>query len=169
MALESLQELYIDELKDLYNAETQLVEVLPEFAKAATAPELKAAFEDHLVKTRGHLVRLDRVFEDLDTSAKGKKCKAMQGLIQEGKEYINDDGDDVVKDAALITAAQRVEHYEIAGYGCARSFARVLGFVDAAELLQETLDEEAETDKILTALADGGVNAKAAARGNDET
>lgn len=161
MPLDSLHDLYVDELKDLYNAENQLLKALPRMAKAATAPELKAAFADHLEVTRGQVVRLDTIFAGLGASPKGKKCKAMEGLIAEGKDIIDEDGDPAVIDAALIAAAQRVEHYEMAGYGCVRTFAKLLGYADAAALLQETLDEEGEADQTLTGLAESVINVRA--------
>jgi ferritin-like metal-binding protein YciE len=158
MHLESLHDLYVDELKDLYNAENQLLKALPKMAKAAAAPELRTAFEDHLEETRGQVERLERIFKKLDASPKGKKCKGMEGLIEEGKEVMGQDAEPAVLDAALIAAAQRVEHYEMAGYGCVRNYARLLGYDDAAELLQETLDEEGAADKKLTELAETVVN-----------
>lgn len=161
MALNSLHDLYVEELKDLYNAENQLLKALPKMAKAASSPELKQAFEEHLEVTRGQVTRLDRIFEGLEESPKGKKCKAMEGLIEEGSEIIAEKGDSSVKDAALIAAAQRVEHYEIAGYGCVRTFANLLGYEDAAALLQETLDEEGDADKSLTELAETIINVEA--------
>lgn len=162
MSLDSLHDLFVDELKDLYNAENQLLKALPRMAKAATAPELKAAFTEHLEVTRKQVERLDQIFEGLGTSPKGKKCKAMEGLVEEGKEIMEEDGDPSVIDAALIAAAQRVEHYEMAGYGCVRTFAALLGHEDAAALLQETLDEEGEADKKLTELAETIINVEAA-------
>lgn len=162
MKLRSLQELYVEELKDLYSAESQLLTALPKMAKAASAPQLNKAFKDHLKETEGQVRRLETIFEKLGTSPKGKKCKAMEGLIEEGKETISEDGDPSIKDAALIAAAQRVEHYEMAGYGCARTYARLLGHDDAADLLQETLDEEGSADKKLTKLAETVINIKAA-------
>lgn len=161
MKLESLQDLFVDELKDLYNAENQLLKALPKMAKAAHHPDLKQAFTDHLEETRGQVERLEQIFKGLDGSPKGKKCKAMEGLVEEGKEIIEQSADPAVKDAALIAAAQRVEHYEIAGYGCVRTFARLLGNDEAADLLQETLDEEAAADKKLTDLAETVINAEA--------
>ena len=161
MALDSLHDLYVNELKDLYSAENQLLKALPKMAKAATTPDLKAAFEEHLEVTRGQVERLDRVFEGLGVRPKGKKCKAMEGLIEEGKEVMDEEGEDAVIDAALIAAAQRVEHYEMAGYGCVRTFAKLLGYDAAARLLQETLDEEGEADKKLTELAETGINVEA--------
>ncbi len=153
MKLDSLRELFVDELKDLYNAETQLVKALPKMAKAAGSAELRTALEDHLSETEHQVERLEKIFEQLEESPKGKKCKAMTGLIEEGKEMIEAEGEEPVKDAALIAAAQRVEHYEIAGYGTVRTFAQLLGFDDAAQLLQETLDEEAAADRKLSELA----------------
>ncbi len=161
MKLESLQELYVEELKDLYNAEQQLLGALPKMAKAACAPTLRSAFEHHLEQTRGHIERLDRIFEGMDSDPKGKKCKAMEGLIQEGKDLINGDGASSVRDAALIAAAQRVEHYEMAGYGCVRTYARLLGDEESANLLQMTLDEEADADEKLTELAESSINVEA--------
>src|SRR5687768_2984504 len=152
MSLDSLHDLYVDELKDLYNAENQLLKALPRMAKAATAPELKAAFTEHLEVTRKQVERLEQIFEGLEVSPKGKKCKAMEGLVEEGKEVMEEDGEPSVIDAALIAAAQRVEHYEMAGYGCVRTYAQTLGYADAAALLQQTLDEESETDKSLSQL-----------------
>jgi ferritin-like metal-binding protein YciE len=152
--LASLEDLFVDELKDLYSAENQLLKALPKMAKAATAKELKAGFEKHLKQTQGHVERLEEIFEELEESPKGKKCKAMEGLVEEGAEVIDEDAEPEVKDAALIAAAQRVEHYEIAGYGCVRTYAKLLGRNDAMKLLQQTLDEEGDTDKILTKLAE---------------
>ena len=151
----------MDELKDLYNAENQLIKALPKMAKAASAPELRTAFEDHLEETRAQVARLERIFKKLETSPKGKKCKGMEGLIEEGKEVMEEDAEPTVLDAALIAAAQRVEHYEMAGYGCVRTYAHLLGHEDAAELLQETLNEEEAADKKLTELAETIVNVEA--------
>jgi ferritin-like metal-binding protein YciE len=161
MSMDSLKDLYVDELKDLYNAENQLMKALPKMAKKASAPELKRAFQEHLGQTKTHVNRLEQIFEVLDEKPTGKTCVAMKGLIEEGKEIIDEDGDESVLDAALISAAQRVEHYEIAGYGVVRTFASLLGEDDAAELLQETLDEEGETDKKLTAIAEENINVEA--------
>jgi len=161
MSMDSLMELYIDELKDLYNAENQLVKALPKMARKAAAPELKRAFQEHLEVTKTHVDRLDRIFTGLGEKPTGKTCKAMKGLVEEGKEVIEEDGDPSVLDAALIGAAQRVEHYEMAGYGVVRTFARQLGEDKAADLLQETLNEEGETDKKLTSLAEGLINVQA--------
>ncbi|MDP9097450.1 MAG: ferritin-like domain-containing protein [Verrucomicrobiota bacterium] len=161
MSMDSLKDLYIDELKDLYNAESQLLKALPKMAKKASAPELRSAFQDHLKQTEGHVNRLEKIFKGMGEKPTGKTCKAMKGLIEEGKEIIEEDGDGSVLDAALIGAAQRVEHYEIAGYGVVRTFASLLGEEDAMETLQRTLNEEAETDKKLTGLAESIINVEA--------
>jgi ferritin-like metal-binding protein YciE len=170
MALDNLRSLLLDEIKDLYDAEKQLVKALPKMAKASAAPELRAAFEEHLEVTRGHVERMEKVFEILGETARGKKCKAMEGLVEEGGELIDekDDADPTVLDAGLIAAAQRVEHYEMAGYGCVRTFARLLGENEAADLLQETLDEEGEADKKLTELAETVINVEALEQGNSQ-
>ena len=161
MSMDSLKDLYIDELKDLYNAENQLLKALPKMAKKASAPELKNAFVKHLTVTKGHVDRLEKIFKGLDEKPTGKTCKAMKGLVEEGKEVIEEDGDPSVLDAALIGAAQRVEHYEMAGYGVVRTFANLLGDTKAADLLQRTLNEEGEADKALTALAEQVINVQA--------
>jgi len=161
MALDSLHNLYVNELKDLYSAENQLVKALPRMAKAASAPALEAAFREHLEVTKGQVERLEKIFEGLGVSPKGKKCKAMEGLVEEGKEILEEKGEPSVIDAALIAAAQRVEHYEMAGYGCVRTFARLLGYDKAAAQLQKTLDEEGEADKKLTQLAESVINVRA--------
>ncbi len=158
MQMETLQDLYIDQLRDLYNAEHQLVKALPKMARAANSDKLRSAFEEHLEETKGHVERLEQVFEKLGVSPKGKKCKAMQGLIEEGKEMMEEDATPQVIDAGLIAAAQRVEHYEMAGYGTVRTFATLLGQSDSADLLQETLDEEGAADKKLTDLAESAIN-----------
>jgi ferritin-like metal-binding protein YciE len=154
MELASLQDLLVDELKDLYSAENQLLKAIPMMANAATSKDLKAGFEKHLKQTQGHVERLELVCEEMDVSPKGKTCKAMEGLVKEGGEVIKEDMEPEVKDAALIAAAQRVEHYEMAGYGCVRTYAKLLGHDKAARLLQQTLDEEGATDKALTKLAE---------------
>ena len=161
MKLDSLETLYIEELRDLYSAENQLLKALPKIAKTASSPELKQAFEDHFEQTKDHVDRLEEIFKTMDKSPKGKTCKGMKGLLEEGAETIEEEGEESVIDAALIAAAQRVEHYEIAAYGTARAFANMLGEDDAAELLQETLEEEGETDKRLTELAEEIVNVEA--------
>jgi len=153
MANESLRDLYIHELKDLYNAENQLVKALPKMAKAASSEELRRGFEEHLEQTRGHVQRLEQIFESLDESPKGKKCAGMEGLVKEGSEVMEEDFEGAVMDAALIGAAQRVEHYEIAAYGTASEFAKILGESEHVTLLEETLQEEKETDGKLTELA----------------
>ena len=163
MKLRTLHDLYVDELKDLYNAEHQLLTALPKMAKAATAHKLAQAFTDHLAETKGQIGRLETIFKTLDTSPEGKTCKAMEGLIEEGRELMEEDAEPTVTDAGLIAAGQRVEHYELAGYGCVRTFARLLGYKEAAGLLQQTLDEEGAADNRLMALAQNVVNAKAAA------
>jgi ferritin-like metal-binding protein YciE len=162
MQMESLQDLFVDQLKDLYNAENQLVKALPKLAKSSTAPELKNAFESHLAETKGHVERLEQIFDQLGTSPGGKTCKAMKGLIEEGAEMMGEKAEPEIMDAGLIAAAQRVEHYEMAGYGVVRTFAKLLGNDDAARLLQETLNEEGAADKKLTELAESVINRKAA-------
>jgi len=161
--LETLRDLYLNELRDLYSAETQLIDALPKMAEAASAPDLKQAFLDHLEQTHGHVERLEQIFDELGEKTSGETCDAMKGLIKEGGSYVKAGGSDEVRDAGLIGAAQRVEHYEIAAYGTARALALRLGEIIAAELLQETLDEEADTDVLLTDLAEGHINASAAA------
>ena len=161
MKLNTLQKLYTDELRDLYNAENQLLKALPKMAKAASSDELKEAFEQHLEQTKGHVKRLEQVFEELDEKPKGKTCRAMKGLIQEGSEVLEEDGENSVRDAGIIVAAQKVEHYEIAGYGSVRTFAHLLGQNKAAELLQATLDEESETNEVLNRLAESVINPEA--------
>jgi len=168
MPAETLQELLVEELKDLYSAENQLVKALPKMAKAAAAPELREAFENHLEETKGQVDRLEQIFNNLDASPKGKKCVAMEGLIEEGKEIISEHDQSSVRDAALICAAQKVEHYEIAAYGCVRTFAQLLGMDDVVELLQETLDEEGNTDKKLTELAESIINVEAENEGEED-
>jgi ferritin-like metal-binding protein YciE len=153
MLNESLKKLYVDELKDLYSAENQLVKSLPKMAKAASSDELRKGFEQHLEQTKGHVERLEKIFSSLDESPKGKKCMGMEGLIKEGSEVIEEDLEDAVMDAALIGAAQRVEHYEIAAYGTVREFAKILDEPKHASLLEETLNEEKETDQKLTNLS----------------
>lgn len=163
MKLTNLEDLFVDELKDLYSAENQILKALPKMVKAASHPELQQAFQQHLEQTREHVARLEKIFDKLDASPRGKKCKAMEGLIEEGKEIMDEDAEPSVLDAALIGAAQRVEHYEIAGYGCVRTYARLLGDEQSANLLQQTLDEEGETDKKLTQLAESVINVHAEA------
>jgi len=158
MAIETLQDLYVEELKDIYSAEQQILKALPKMVAGANHNNLKRAFEEHLEVTRGQVQRLETIFAEMDEKPTGKKCKGMEGLLEEGSELLKEEGDPDVKDAGLIGAAQKVEHYEIAAYGTARNMALQLGLESHAELLQQTLDEEGETDKILTGLAEGGVN-----------
>ncbi len=160
--LASLNDLYIHELRDLYNAENQLTKALPKMAKATTSPELKAAFETHLKETEGQIERLEAIFEELGKPPKGKTCAAMKGLVEEGSEMMEANGEPMVLDAGLIAAAQKIEHYEIAGYGTVRTFARMLGETKAEKLLQQTLDEEGKTDKLLSELAESIINVEAA-------
>ena len=165
MKLESLRELLVHELQDLYDAEKQLVKALPKMAKAASFPELRKGFEQHLEQTKTQVDRIEKAFQILGEDVKAKKCKGMAGLVKEGEELIKkENADDATRDAGLIAAAQRVEHYEIAAYGTARTYANTLGEEDVAELLQTTLDEEAETDKKLTQVAEKAVNVEAAAK-----
>lgn len=154
MAVESLNELLVEQLRDLYDAENQLIKALPKMAEGANSEELREAIEEHLEQTKGHAQRIETIFENLGEKAKGKKCKGMEGLIKEGSETLEEDMDPDVKDAAIIAAAQRVEHYEIAAYGTARTMANLLGEREAASLLEETLNEEKETDSKLTELAE---------------
>jgi ferritin-like metal-binding protein YciE len=165
--IENLRELLVHELKDLYSAETQLVKALPKMAKAATDEDLVAAFEEHTEQTQTHVERLDRIFELLGEKPRGKTCEAMKGLVAEGQEVMSEEATDEVKDAALIAAAQKVEHYEIAGYGTVRTFASLLGQQEVADILQETLDEEGETDKKLTEIAEA-LNVEALAGADEE-
>ena len=157
-SLKSFDELYVQQLKDLYSAETQLIDALPMMADAASHPELKRAFKDHLQETRGQKDRLDQIFRTLDKDPEGHTCQAMKGLIKEGNEIINADADDAVRDAGLIAAAQRVEHYEMAGYGTVRTFAERLGRTKDRDLLQQTLDEEGKADELLNKIAMQVVN-----------
>jgi ferritin-like metal-binding protein YciE len=150
----ALKKLYLDELKDLYSAENQLIKALPKMAKAAENDDLRAGFEEHLEQTREHVNRLEKIFEELDESPKGKKCQGMEGLIEEGTEMMGEDLEPEELDAGLIAKAQHIEHYEIAGYGCVRTYANLLGETEAANLLEQTLEEEKETDSKLTELAE---------------
>lgn len=163
-----LKHLYVEELKDIYSAETQLTKALPKMAKAASDPDLRAGFESHLQQTKEHVNRLEQIFKALSESPKGKKCKGMEGLIAEGAEMIEDDIPDDERDAGLISAAQRVEHYEIAAYGCVRTYANLLGDGEAAELLGQTEQEEKETDQKLTDLAKN-INIQAESDEEDES
>ena len=156
-----LEELLVDELKDIYSAENQILKALPKMAKAASSPELRRAFERHNEETKRQVERLNQIGEYLEIKLTGKKCKGMEGLIEEGKEIMSEDLDENAIDAGLIGAAQKVEHYEIAAYGTARTHAQLLGFNKVAKLLQQTLDEEGATDKKLTALAESIINVEA--------
>jgi ferritin-like metal-binding protein YciE len=164
MAENGLRELYLDELKDLYNAENQLIKALPKLAKTSTSDELREGFEQHLEQTKGHVERLEQIFEAMDESPKGKKCAGMEGLVKEGSEVMDEDFEGAVMDAALIGAAQRVEHYEIAAYGTVIAFANQLGESEHASLLKQTLEEEKETDEKLTSLSEE-INSQATSEG----
>jgi ferritin-like metal-binding protein YciE len=167
MSLDSLQALFIEEVKDIYNGEKQLLVALPRMAKAAGSSELQQAFTKHLKETEGQVQRLERILKELGEAVRGKQCKGMEGIIEEGKEKLEKKGeaDGSVLDAALIAAAQKVEHYEIATYGCLRTYAQLLGHSEAAKLLEQTLAEEEAADKKLTQLGEGGINEAAAAAG----
>ena len=166
--INTLHDVYIDQLKDLYSAETQLIKALPKMAKAAHDATLKKGFEEHLEQTKVHAERLEEIFGELDEKPTGKKCKAMAGLVEEGSETIGEDASPAAKDAMLIAAAQRVEHYEMAGYGCVKTYARLLGYEDAAQLLEETLGEEVATDEKLTEAAES-INVEAEHGKTEET
>lgn len=161
MALKNLRDLYVDELKDLYNAEQQLLKALPKMAKAASSAELRNTFNDHLQVTQEQVRRLDKIFQQLGTTPRGKKCKGMEGIVEESKDFLSERADPTVKDAGLISEAQRVEHYEMAGYGTVRTYARMLGFNDAANALQQTLKEEEQADHRLTQIAENIINPEA--------
>jgi ferritin-like metal-binding protein YciE len=161
MKLETLKDLYIQELKDLYSAEKQIIKALPKMVKAANNKQLAAGFEEHLKQTKEHVARLEKILTSHDESTRGPKCEGMEGVLKEGEEMIKEDADEEVRDAGLIAAAQRVEHYEMAGYGCARTYAELLGDPDGAQLLQTTLTEESDTDKKLTKLANSVINVAA--------
>jgi ferritin-like metal-binding protein YciE len=162
-----LKELYIDELGDLYDAENQLVKALPKMARAAASEELRSRLEEHLEQTQEHVQRLEQIFNQLEEKPSGKKCKGMQGLVTEGKELMEEDLEGALMDAALISAAQRVEHYEIAAYGTVRTYANILGEEEAAKLLGETLEEEKETDQKLTEIAEA-INFEAESKSGEE-
>jgi ferritin-like metal-binding protein YciE len=164
----ALKELYVEELRDIYSAEQQLTKALPKMAKASTSDDLRSGFEKHLEQTKGHVERLERIFQDLGEKPTGKKCKGMQGLIEEGDEMAKEDElEDAARDAGLISAAQRVEHYEIAAYGTVKTYANLLGDENAVSLLEKTLQEEKETDQKLTELAEG-INVEATGEGEEE-
>lgn len=164
MAVSTMQDLFLDELRDIYHAEKQLLKALPKMARKAGGDDLRQAFESHLEETRGHVERIEEVFETMDVAKRGKTCEAMQGLVEEGREMMEEVEDSRVRDAALITAAQKVEHYEIASYGSLIALARQLGLKEAAGILVKTLEEEKAADGKLTRLAESGVNREAAAR-----
>jgi len=165
MEMQTLEALYIDQLKDLHNAEKQLTKALPKMAQAANAKQLRDGFQRHLSETEAHIERIEKILGDMGQNPGRKKCKAMEGLIAEADEFMSEGGDPEVIDAGLIAHAQRVEHYEIAGYGCARTYAGLLGKKSDMKALQTTLDEEGKTDKALTKLAENLINIQAAQRG----
>jgi ferritin-like metal-binding protein YciE len=167
-SVDSLSTLLEEELKDIYDAEKQLTKALPKLAKKATSPELKAAIAEHLEQTEEHIARLEQAFEVLELPAKGKKCKGMQNLIKEGEEMIAEAENGDTRDAVIIAGSQKVEHYEIASYGTIRTWANLLGHTEAAELFEQTLEEEKETDQKLTMIAESFVNQAAANEGEDE-
>lgn len=158
MGVKSLNDLLVDELKDLFNAEKQITSALPKMAKKASSTELKNAFEEHLKQTENQIQRLEQIFKEMDMPARGKKCEGIEGIIKEAKSMMEETEDSEVLDAALIAAAQKVEHYEIASYGTVRTYAQELGLTKVADLLQETLDEESETNEKLTKLAETSIN-----------
>lgn len=163
MKLTALDDLLEHELKDLYSAEKMIIEALPKMMEAASSPELKKDFQQHLEQTREQHSRLEQAFDMLDIEPEEEKCEGIEGIIKEGEKIVSAEGDPNVKDAGLIAAAQRIEHYEIAGYGTAHAFAGALGYEDVAQVLRQTLDEEWKTDKLLTDVAEESVNVKAAA------
>jgi len=158
----TLHDAFLEELRDMYDGEKQLTKALPKLAKAASSDDLRTAFESHLEETRGHVDRLEQVFESLEESARGKHCEGIAGIVEEGKAIMDEDFDEATMDACLIAAAQRAEHYEMAAYGTLVAWARSMGHMEAAQLLQETLDEEEAADEKLTSLAEGGINQEAA-------
>ena len=168
MKLGNLEDLFVQELKDLYSAENQITKALPRMAKAASSPELKSAFQEHLEVTRNQVQRLEQIFKEIGVTPRGKKCIGMEALIEEGKELMAEDADEAVIDAGLLAAAQKVEHYEMAAYGTVCAFAKLLGQDNAAELLSQTLEEEKETDQRLSVIAEESVNLQAANGEMDE-
>lgn len=168
MSLETLHDLLVHELKDLYSAERQLVQALPRLAKATSSDELRTAFENHLSQTEEQVTRLEQIMKSFGESPKGQKCGGMEGLIEEGRNFLKEEADADVMDAGIIAAAQKVEHYEIASYGAVCEYARVLGHTEALQLLEQTLDEEKTADELLTRLAEGGINALARANGSGD-
>jgi ferritin-like metal-binding protein YciE len=167
MEMSDLQDLYLDELRDALHAENQLIKALPKMAKKASSPELQQAFMTHLEETRGHVERLNQIFENMGQKPKTKKCAGMEGILEEGKEFMEEAESEELMDAGLIASAQRAEHYEMAAYGTLRTYAKLLGDDKAARLLQQTLDEEGKTDKLLTKLAESGINVEAAEAQSD--
>jgi ferritin-like metal-binding protein YciE len=167
-SLKTLDDLFLKEIRDLYSAENQILKALPKMAKKATSEALKEALNQHLEVTKGQVERLEKIFTDLGKSSRGPKCAAMEGLVEEGKELLEADAEGAVLDAGIIGACQRIEHYEMAGYGTARTLAQHLGLQEAADLLQETLDEEGDADKQLTELAETEINIEAEAAGEEE-
>jgi ferritin-like metal-binding protein YciE len=166
-SLQTLDDLLVDELRDIYNAERQLLKALPAMRRKVNNPRLSDALENHLRQTEGQVDRLEQIFQDLDQPVRGKKCKGMEGLIEEGKEVLEADGDSDTLDAAIIGAAQRVEHYEIAAYGTAVAHARAMGHMNAVRLLEATLDEEKEADRVLSEIAEAGLNERATMAADD--
>jgi ferritin-like metal-binding protein YciE len=164
----TLHDAFIDELRDTYDAERQLLKALPKLAKASTSPELRAAFESHLEETRGQVERLEQVFGSLDEKVRGKHCDGIAGIIEEGKSVMEEEFDDATMDACLIASGQRAEHYEMAAYGTLVAWARAMGHTEAADLLQQTLDEEKATDEKLSSIAEGGINQQAASAAHPE-
>ncbi len=165
--VKTMEDLFLEEIRDLFDAEKQITKALPKMAKAATSEELNTAFTEHLEQTRGHIERLEQIFSGLGAKSGGVKCKGMEGLLKEGDEMVSLTDAGMVRDAGLIAAAQRVEHYEMAGYGSARTFAQLLGRMEAADLLEETLEEERETDENLTTIAESMVNQRAMAESRE--
>ena len=165
----TLHDAFLDELRDTYDAEKQLTKALPKMVKAAHSPILREAFESHLEETRQQVERLEQVFESLDEKARGKHCDGMAGIVEEGKSMMEEDFDEMTADACLIAAAQRVEHYEMAAYGTLVAWAKVMGHTEAADLLQETLDEEKAADEKLSSLAEGGINQEAAEAAHEDS
>jgi ferritin-like metal-binding protein YciE len=161
MALHTLEDLFVDHLKDIYNAEHQITKALPRMAKKVATNELREALENHLQQTETQIERLEKVFQRFEKSPRGKKCLGMEGLIQEGQEVLNEDMEPVLRDSAIIAAAQKVEHYEISAYGTAIAFARLLGDEEAVRLFKQTMDEESQADELLSKIAEGGVNRSA--------
>ncbi len=161
MDVTNLQDLYVDELRDLLSAENQIIKALPKMAKKASSPDLQHAFEQHLEQSKTHLERLNQIFQTMGQTPRAKKCKGIEGIIEEGKGFMDEADSEEVMDAGLIASAQRVEHYEMAAYGTVRTYAKLLGDENAARLLQQTLDEEGDTDKKLTSLAESGINVEA--------